>query len=203
MRRKRNDRICKKCLIHYNQEWRKKNPDRYQQLQGKCHICQTELTDKNWYLSCRKKYDRICKKCKMQQTRDWQKKNPDKLSVHQKRHYENHKDEILEQHKQYKDQYLQTPEGKEILRKILKQYSQSPRGKEIIRKIQNRRNRDYGHNPLNNPFPNCHRHHLHIENKDDFVYTPDRLHESIRHRPSNPKSMYRINLWVLFWLMYG
>lgn len=159
-----------------------------------------ELDDDNWVLSYKKRNYRICKKCDRQQFRDWWKRwkrNQDqqkkKYSEQKKRHHEKYKDKYSEQAKQY---YQENKDK-------ISEYWQSPKGRESRRKTSNKRNREYGWNPLNDDFPGSHGHHLHLENKDDVVYIPDWLHDSIRHRPNNSESMYRINLWTIFWMLYG
>lgn len=41
-----------------------------------CNKCGVELTDDNWYPSCRKGHHYICKSCDNERTMQWQKENP-------------------------------------------------------------------------------------------------------------------------------
>lgn len=50
-----------------------------------CRVCNVELTEKNWYLSCMKKNSKICKSCDINQTQIWISKNKERYKKNQER----------------------------------------------------------------------------------------------------------------------
>jgi hypothetical protein len=60
----------------------------------------------------------------------------------------------------------------------------------------------YGYKPINKKFESSHAHHLHIEDRSDFViFIPNFLHQLHSHRSKNPESMITPNALALdFWI---
>jgi len=75
----------------------------------KCRICGDLLTEENWYPNQQKMNARICKKCKKEYNRNYYKGNTSKVREWQDKYYQNHKEEISIQKKEYRDR----PENKE------------------------------------------------------------------------------------------
>lgn len=93
--------------------------------------------------------------------------------------------------------YDQTEKGKIVHARRNIRYDQSEKGKIVKARIYARRKRDLGYNSHNNRFDGCEGHHL---NKTDVLFIPEELHQSIRHKQSDPASMKLINDAAFEWL---
>ena len=122
-----------------------------------------------------------------------------------RKYYESHYEEALEQSKVWKKAH---PEKVETSRRKWKyanpekqnacvrnwEKAHPKRVREMQRRIENRRRRDLGFIPLNTYFAGSEAHHL---DENYVVYIPQELHRSIRHCLATGKNMEVINLLVL------
>ena len=99
--------------------------------------------------------------------------------------------ENREQELQYKKQYnMEHSERKiELVKKWRKNYPEKVR-KIAIRQQKKRKRMDLGFNPLNKYFEGSEVHHI---NKNDVIYIPKKLHQSISHCLETSRNMKKIN----------
>lgn len=82
-------------------------------------------------------------------------------------------------------------EHKEEINRRTSQYQKTKKGKEVSSKCYNRRKRNLGFVPLNEWFEKSEAHHI---NKNEIIYIPNELHQSIRHNLQTGKNMFEINM---------
>jgi len=116
-------------------------------------------------------YNRIHKKEQAVKKKEYAEKNNFHLKEIQKKYYIVHKIELLE----YK-----------------KSYQQSEKGKVVRKRTYNRRKRNLGFIPLNEPIEGieCDAHHI---NNDDVIYTPRIIHKNVPHNLKTDKNIKLIN----------
>jgi len=96
--------------------------------------------------------------------------------------------------KKNKHLYLKnTEKNKEYAR----QYRKTPKGKEAAKAHWERRHRELGFEPLNEPFDGSVAHHI---NKNETIYIPEEIHKSIRHNLKTGYNMNKINKIAVYYL---
>jgi len=75
--------------------------DKVQLLDIKCYSCFCVLTSDNWRKSLQKKNNTICSPCKNKALASWREINRDKISRHNQKYYNNHKEKCLSRNKEY------------------------------------------------------------------------------------------------------
>jgi hypothetical protein len=139
---------------------------------------------------------KYCVECRIivhrEQVKKWHQVNRERAKAHSKKYYQSIKG------KQAQKKYFQSIEGKQANKKyyqsikgkqVNKKYDQSIKGEQLARKVRSSR-RDMGFNPWNKPFKGCVAHHL---DKENVIYIPEWMHQSIRHCLKTGKNMDQIN----------
>ncbi len=68
-------------------------------------------------------------------------------------------------------------------------------------KVRDKRKRNFGFNVINTYFKGAHAHHLHVNNNEDVIYIPAKIHRLAHHSVHNNQSMGEINTHVLLWAL--
>lgn len=126
----------------------------------------------------------------------YRQENKEKIQEKYKLYYQINKETL----KEYKIKYYR--KNKEIILNKSKQYRKD--NPEIV-KIRDAKHsasrKDWGYDPINEPFEDSHFHHLHINNdKNIGIHIPAELHRSISHRNYDKESMDKINDLAFEWL---
>ena len=126
----------------------------------------------------------------------WRKENPEKLATNQKKYSKTEKGKIahrkttkqwLENNPEYDKKYHQ--EHKEHYKELIKIFFKTAKGK-LCRQRNRAKRRVLGFEPLNNFFEGSEGHHI---NKNDVIYIPKEIHQSINHCLETGKNMMEIN----------
>lgn len=181
----------KEQIIKYKSQWLEDHPEFQKQYyeNNKKQIIEKQKqyyqSNKEVLLEKMKQYNQLHKEQITESNNKWIKSNPE----YYKQYYQNNRERLLESGRQwYKDhpehgkQYYQTPNGK-ISRKTAIAKRKRELGYDIINK-----------NDINNL--NYVGHHL---DKINVLYIPEELHNSIRHKQSDKKSMQKINSAAINW----
>jgi hypothetical protein len=130
-----------------------------------------------------------------------QNRNIEKRKAYLQQYVKDHK----EQRKQYYQQWLQTPAGKQSQAKYDKsekgkkrhnRYNQTLIGKQANIKKSFKR-RDLGFIPLNDYFEGAEGHHI---SQNFVIYIPQEIHQSIAHNIWSGRNMDAINKLAMEWL---
>lgn len=152
-----------KC-IEESLKWRKENWERY--LETARELSKTEKSK-----ATKKK---------------WREANPDKVRQWDKDWVENHRERKNELVAKYR------VNNREEINERQKQCRKDnpERWKVYDQKHYNKRERNLGFNPLNKSFEDSEGHHI---NKNDVIYVPKEIHQSISHCLETGKNMNKIN----------
>lgn len=121
------------------------------------------------------------------QIREWRENNIEYVREKQRIYAKEHSNEAKERSKKF-----QLIHKEEIIEKG-KKYRQSERGKELRKKSNAKRRRNLGFHPLNEPIDGieCDGHHF---DKENVIYIPRDLHQSIPHNLESGKNMFEMNM---------
>ena len=168
-----------------------------------CANCSVELNETNWGRTRKKYNNHICKNCDNKRNKEHRLTNPS-LVDYPKKYYQKNKEKIKESQRKYREGGLsrqnnhnQQPHIKEKLKRKYKKDFADNREKylEIWAKRKGR-----GYIPLNEYFDGADGHHI---DNEQVIFMPMFIHRKIPHRHDDPETMQVINLWALFWLVYG
>ena len=146
----------------------------------------------NWK-EYRKQYDLDHREHINEYMRQYRKDNPKCGKKAEKQYQSNHREEI----KQYMKQWRK--DNKEHLHKYIMQWKENniEEVRAIARKGKNKRKRNLGFNPLNEFIKGLVAHHI---NRDDIIYMPEKIHQSIAHCLATGKNMKIINNYAMAYL---
>ncbi len=163
----------------------------------KCRKCNVELTDKNWHKSRQKEGSRLCNSCMAILSKEWRSKNKERDKTNKHLWKKNNKEKTRIYQKEYLKDYQKRPHIKDQTQRRYKQYLKNNKLKYL--EYWAKRN-GKGYVPLNDYYDGADGHHI---DKEQIIFMPMFIHRSIPHHHKDPESMKVINLWAIFWLIYG
>jgi len=174
---KNNNYVSVVISIKENGTFASKNSIKFTNYKGKKEY------DKQYRLNNahkRKQYYNNNRKIILNNKIKYYKINKEKILNNAKKYYINNKEKILERAKQY--------------------YKSTPNKHKLWARRKNAKRKGWGINPINEPFENCHFHHLHINGDHSIgIYIPMDLHKGIYHSYKNEESMEKINKIAMDW----
>lgn len=169
----------KEKIKKYDEQYRLENIEKIRQRKKKYYI-----KNREHILQKTGKYNMEHKKEKKQYVVIWQKNNYQKCLCYMRKYQKTEKS--LEYQKQYRG------DNREILLEWGRKWrlNNPKKAKATWIKKANKRKRNLGFNPLNKHFEGSEAHHI---NKNNVIYIPKSIHQSIRHCLRTGKNMEEIN----------
>lgn len=162
----------------------------------KCTKCNVVLDETNWSQSRKNTNNKICRVCDSKRTIEWGRRHPERIRQHAKKYYHAHPDEFKERARIWRQKNPKVYNKKTSHKRHKETYEQNR-----VRLMESwAKNRGLGYVPLNECFEGADSHHI---DKEHVVYIPLYIHRLIGHHHKDAESMDTINLWALFWLLYG
>lgn len=146
-----------------------------------CHKCGRLLDESNFYKHKTRGYQTQCKDCQRKGGQSYYERNKTHTKERHARNYKANQEVYYAKHREW---ILNNPDKAAEYR---------------ARSCSKRRN--FGCEPLNEPFEGCHFHHLHIDDDHGIgIYMPAELHNIIFHNSISWQGMDEINIIALLYL---